>query len=107
MIGISGYALASGDPLKLLTPFDSDGNRCGYPGQTATKTVTGFTEENPVRDFSEYNFKLFTNLDLLLNAELAPGVYDAVCVKECPNFSETPTTEVNGIPLAGIKTESM
>jgi choline transporter-like protein 2/4/5 len=36
MIGISGYALAAGDPLKLLTPFDSDGNRCGMKNQIAT-----------------------------------------------------------------------
>ena len=36
MIGISGYALAMGDPTKMLTPFDSDGNRCGFPNQKAT-----------------------------------------------------------------------
>ena len=29
MIGVSGYALATGDPTKLLTPYDSDGNLCG------------------------------------------------------------------------------
>jgi hypothetical protein len=26
MIGISGFALSSGEPLKILTAFDSDGN---------------------------------------------------------------------------------
>ena len=34
MIGISGYALAMGDPMAVLTPFDSDGNRCGFDKQT-------------------------------------------------------------------------
>jgi hypothetical protein len=31
MIGVSGYALAVGEPSKILTPFDSDGNACGMP----------------------------------------------------------------------------
>ena len=26
MVGISGYALTTGEPLKIFTPFDSDGN---------------------------------------------------------------------------------
>ena len=29
MIGITGYAISEGDPLKMLTPFDSVGNKCG------------------------------------------------------------------------------
>jgi len=32
MIGVCGYAIKVGDPRVLLSPFDSDGNRCGYPG---------------------------------------------------------------------------
>jgi hypothetical protein len=32
MIGVSGYALATGEPQKVFTPFDSDGNQCGMPG---------------------------------------------------------------------------
>jgi len=64
MVGISGYALAMGDPMAVLTPFDSDGNRCGYPDQTMyVDPVTGLNE---TRDFTEYKFKVFTNLDLLL-----------------------------------------
>jgi len=31
MVGISAYALAMGEPMAVLTPFDSDGNQCGYP----------------------------------------------------------------------------
>ena len=36
MIGVSGYALSTGEPSKILTPFDSDGNMCGMAGQTAS-----------------------------------------------------------------------
>jgi hypothetical protein len=31
MIAISAFAFAKGDPRIILTPFDSDGNRCGFP----------------------------------------------------------------------------
>lgn len=31
MIGVSGFAISTGDPKKILTPFDSDGNLCGMP----------------------------------------------------------------------------
>ena len=33
MIGITGYAVAEGDPMDIITPFDSVGNRCGKPNQ--------------------------------------------------------------------------
>lgn len=29
MVACSGYAIANGDPERILTPFDSDGNACG------------------------------------------------------------------------------
>jgi hypothetical protein len=29
MIVVCGYAMKTGDPRVLVTPFDSDGNRCG------------------------------------------------------------------------------
>jgi hypothetical protein len=29
MIGISVYAFINGDPIKMITAFDSVGNRCG------------------------------------------------------------------------------
>lgn len=48
---------------------------------------------NLTRDFTEYKYKVYTNLDLLLNADLSNSkVYEAVCAKECPNFSEVPLT---------------
>lgn len=33
MVGCSGYAIHNGDPERILTPFDSDGNACGQPDQ--------------------------------------------------------------------------
>jgi len=29
MLGVSGYALSTGDPMNIITAFDSDGNKCG------------------------------------------------------------------------------
>lgn len=29
MVALSVYAIANGDPERILTPFDSDGNACG------------------------------------------------------------------------------
>lgn len=29
MIAVSVFAIMNGDPMKLATPFDSDGNLCG------------------------------------------------------------------------------
>jgi len=29
ILGVSFYALGSGDPSRIMTPFDSDGNACG------------------------------------------------------------------------------
>jgi hypothetical protein len=31
MIAITAYSIKTGDPRKILTPFDSDGNQCGQP----------------------------------------------------------------------------
>jgi len=31
MVGITGYAVKNGDPMAMITPFDSNGNRCGMP----------------------------------------------------------------------------
>ena len=58
MIGVSGYGFAQGNPSNLLTAFDSDGNLCGQPDQD--KSVVNYL--NLKRDFSEYKFKYFSNL---------------------------------------------
>jgi hypothetical protein len=57
---ISIYAIGTGDPWIILTPFDSDGNQCGMPDQQST---TGLG----VRDFTDYKFKFYTDLDVVLN----------------------------------------
>ena len=83
MIGVSGYALSSGDPIKILTPFDSDGNQCGMPDQTASNTT-----DNVKRDFTDYPFKFFTGLSNIAEGSDAlnnKALYFAVCVKECPS----------------------
>jgi len=36
MIAITLYAFVKGDPIKILTKYDSDGNICGIPNQNAS-----------------------------------------------------------------------
>ena len=31
IIAISIYSFVKGDPVKILTKYDSDGNSCGFP----------------------------------------------------------------------------
>jgi hypothetical protein len=74
LIGISGYGLSKGDPAKLLTPYDSDGNQCGYNNKT-------------LNDLTDYPYKyipeLITGIDNITEA-----LSSAVCVKECPTTSD-------------------
>jgi hypothetical protein len=45
------------------------------------------TTQNIARDFTEYKFKYFTNLDSFLKGADAlntPKLFNAVCVKKCP-----------------------
>jgi hypothetical protein len=81
---ISIYAIGTGDPWKFLTPFDSDGNQCGMKDQ---QNSTGFG----IRDFTEYKYKFYTDLDVALNqGQTVIGgnnMYTAVCVKECPSYN--------------------
>jgi len=43
MIAISIFAFVQGNPQKILTKFDSDGNRCGFPNQIASADSSIFT----------------------------------------------------------------
>jgi hypothetical protein len=82
MLGITGIALTQGDPTKIFTPFDSDGNQCGLPDQTLSNST-----ENFKRDFTDYKFKHFTGLEsLVAGADSMNNValFNAVCVKVCP-----------------------
>jgi len=29
LVGITGYSVKNGNPMAMITPFDSAGNRCG------------------------------------------------------------------------------
>jgi len=76
MVFVTLFAVETGDPNRILTPFDSDGNECGQPLQTATVGLGS-------RDFSEYRYKYFTSVMQAATGSKG-GVYDAVCVKSCP-----------------------
>ena len=73
MIAVAGYSLQNGNPLVLMTPYDSGGNQCGMPGQTGG-------------DFSDYKYKYLSGLSNALTGAGAKSaaLYEAVCVKECP-----------------------
>ena len=94
MIILSGVGISNGSPSIIFTPFDSDGNMCGQDVQTMSNATI-----KTIRDFSDYKYKFFTNLQAFSvdtdktveeNAEDLkklfenPLIYYAVCVKECP-----------------------
>lgn len=85
MVGLSGYALKNGDPKNILTPFDSVGNKCGAINQGIPANVT---------DYSEYKYKYFTNLTPSTVGSTT-GIFNAVCVKECPKQGEVPACMPN------------
>jgi choline transporter-like protein 2/4/5 len=29
LVGVTGYSIKNGNPLAMITPFDSDGHQCG------------------------------------------------------------------------------
>lgn len=73
MVGITGYAVTQGDPRKIITPFDSVGNRCGYLNQGLPENKTSYVD---------YPYKHFTNLKSI--ASSPTEMFYAVCVSECP-----------------------
>ena len=58
-IGIAGYGITTGDPTKIVQPFDSVGNACG---------------RGPAKDFP---YLFFNNPDNEVNDQ-------TICVKRCP-----------------------
>lgn len=58
MVGITGYALSNGNPYAMITPFDSNGNRCGLKDQGADKK----------QDFEPYKYKYFYNLKTMVES---------------------------------------
>ena len=78
MFATAAYGYAKGDPVKLLTPFDSMGNQCGLSG---TKT-------------EPFKYLWWPDLYKAVNAksvsDFTKGVMgNSYCVKSCPkNFSQ-------------------
>jgi hypothetical protein len=74
MVGLSGWAMTKGNPMKLLTTFDQDSNACGIddPKYSAGK---------------DYPFLYFPALQEAA-AAAAGGKADPfkypICVKSCP-----------------------
>jgi len=85
MIGLSGFAFSRGDPLNIITPFDSVGNRCGATLQGLELNGDVITAVN-VTDFSEYPYKYFTKL---LPVE-GPSTAPAAAEEEPAAEEETP-----------------
>ena len=56
MVILAFYGISKGDPLNILTPFDTLNNKCGAPIGAGNSTITN------TRDFTEYKYKFFTNL---------------------------------------------
>ena len=84
MLGITGYAVANGDPMKIITPFDSVGNKCGAENQGIPLNVT---------DFTNYKLKHFSSLFEAIQNPLK--IYESVCVEKCPLAGETPNCKTN------------
>ena len=77
MFATAAYGYAKGDPVKLLTPFDSRGNQCGLSG---TKT-------------EPFKYLWWPDLYKAVNSKSVSDVTKGVmgnsyCVKSCPkNFT--------------------
>ena len=77
MIFVTVIGLMNGDPMRILTPFDNDGNECGKADQSKSTTLSSG------RDFTEYKYKYFTGA-MKAAAGDTSNQYDAICVKVCP-----------------------
>lgn len=88
MVLLSGIAFTRGQPLKLLTPFDSTGFQCG----ANAKMYNNASVIGDMVDLSEYKYKYLT----LFSSDLGVGTISkdsfikAVCVKECPKNEVQP-----------------
>lgn len=80
LVGITGYSLKNGDPMAMITPFDSNGNRCGMPDQ-GIKNKT---------DFTDYPYKFMYNLFDAVDGKITPEAYKSSCVKACPAKDAAP-----------------
>lgn len=76
-IGIFVYGVINGDPWKLVTPFDTDGNGCGH--------TDGYG-----------NYKYIYFWKLTDPFAYANGDYykQTFCIDECPEYKDAPKTSV-------------
>ena len=75
MFAVSGFAVTNGDPNRIVTPFDTDGNECGQG------------------NFASHRYKY-----MLSGVENARA-NNSVCVAECPSNISAVATEENQITL--------
>lgn len=85
MVILSVVGFQQGDPLKILTPFDSNGNRCGFNNET--KGV----------DLTDYPYKYFSLTSGKAQAGLSSpaDLIQSVCVKSCPAKDSQPECKAN------------
>ena len=85
-VGASAYGWFNGDPKKLLVPWDSDGNGCGY--QDHVKDYPNLYWAEPP------SIELLTEAATTLNFEKALGILSTgICVKECPTSNPKDVVE--------------
>jgi hypothetical protein len=93
MVGVSFLGFTQGDPMRIVTPFDSVGNRCGAKLQgVEIMAGTGVLSVNTT-DYSMFPYKYFSNIQVGSTSTI--GIFDAVCVLSCPKSGETATCMIN------------
>ena len=58
-VGVAGYGFTNGDPYKLLSTWDKDGNACGYNMNTLNKA----NNNGIMLDMTAYPLLYFPSLD--------------------------------------------
>jgi hypothetical protein len=85
MFATAAYGYAWGDPMKIMTPFDSDGNQCGMKNLTDYKYI--FFPDVIESLLNAPSISKSTNITsgTSLNPKL---LMNTVCVSSCPSFMQ-------------------
>ena len=67
VFGVAVYALATGDPHKMIAPYDGAGNLCGFD-----------------EGYTDYKYMYMTDLNPSNPTSLSGVTASGVCVKSCP-----------------------
>ena len=95
-VGASAYGWFNGDPKKLLIPWDSDGNGCGF--SSATKDYSKLYWAEPP------DMNLIKDAVQTLNYEAVLGILSTgICVKECPTSNPKDVLECHPTKLSKEK----